>query len=130
MAYVPTEWQTGDVVTAEKLNKIESGIEECSSNIPSMSGLVEASVDAETDVITINKSFSDLFAIMRAGILPFLAIFEDSGVSSGALVSLIYEDGVFVAHFTRGPSSVITFFSSDSNSFMTTEDPGGGSTPK
>lgn len=26
MAYEPTNWQTGDVVTAEKLNNIESGI--------------------------------------------------------------------------------------------------------
>lgn len=27
MSYTPTEWSTGDVVTAEKLNKIEGGIE-------------------------------------------------------------------------------------------------------
>lgn len=26
MAYTPTEWETGDVITAEKLNKIEAGI--------------------------------------------------------------------------------------------------------
>lgn len=26
MSYTPTEWATGDVVTAEKLNKIENGI--------------------------------------------------------------------------------------------------------
>ena len=26
MAYTPTEWQTGDVITAEKLNKAEEGI--------------------------------------------------------------------------------------------------------
>lgn len=26
MAYTPTEWQTGDVVTAEKLNKLEEGV--------------------------------------------------------------------------------------------------------
>ena len=27
MAYTPTEWQTGDVVTAAKLNHMENGIE-------------------------------------------------------------------------------------------------------
>lgn len=27
MAYTPTEWATGDVITAEKLNKAEGGIE-------------------------------------------------------------------------------------------------------
>ena len=26
MAYTPTNWQTGDVVTAEKMNHIEDGI--------------------------------------------------------------------------------------------------------
>lgn len=26
MAYIPTEWETGDVITAEKLNNIEDGI--------------------------------------------------------------------------------------------------------
>ena len=26
MAYTPTEWQTGDIITAEKLNKAEEGI--------------------------------------------------------------------------------------------------------
>lgn len=26
MSYIPTEWKTGDVVTAEKLNNIEDGI--------------------------------------------------------------------------------------------------------
>lgn len=27
MAYIPTEWESGDVITAEKLNKAEGGIE-------------------------------------------------------------------------------------------------------
>lgn len=27
MSYTPTNWQTGDTITAEKLNKMESGIE-------------------------------------------------------------------------------------------------------
>lgn len=26
MSYTPTEWQTGDIITAEKLNNMESGI--------------------------------------------------------------------------------------------------------
>ena len=30
MAYTPTEWETGDVITAEKLNNMEQGIEDTS----------------------------------------------------------------------------------------------------
>lgn len=26
MAYTPTEWKNGDVITAEKLNKLEEGV--------------------------------------------------------------------------------------------------------
>lgn len=31
MAYTPTEWVTGDVITAEKLNKAEQGIKDANS---------------------------------------------------------------------------------------------------
>ena len=27
MAYTPTNWNTGDIITAEKLNKLEAGVE-------------------------------------------------------------------------------------------------------
>lgn len=27
MAYTPTEWNTGDVITAEKMNKLEQGVQ-------------------------------------------------------------------------------------------------------
>ena len=33
MAYTPTVWETGDVITAEKLNKMECGIEASNSYI-------------------------------------------------------------------------------------------------
>lgn len=28
MSYIPTEWKNGDVITAEKLNKLEEGVQE------------------------------------------------------------------------------------------------------
>lgn len=31
MAYTPTTWQTGDTVTSEKLNKLETGVQSASS---------------------------------------------------------------------------------------------------
>lgn len=33
MAYESTNWQTGDIVTADKLNNMEVGIEEISETI-------------------------------------------------------------------------------------------------
>ena len=118
MSYTPTQWQTGDVVTAEKLNKIESAIEECSSNVSSVSGLVEASMDPETNIVTLNKSFSDLFAIIQARVVPFLVVFEDSGVYCGNLGALIHRDDMYGAQFAV-PPNIMTFVSSDPNNFMT-----------
>ena len=39
MSYTPTQWQTGDTITAERLNNMESGIE-----------------DGQTLVVTITKN--------------------------------------------------------------------------
>lgn len=33
MSYTPTTWATGDTITSEKLNKIETGIEEAHESI-------------------------------------------------------------------------------------------------
>lgn len=122
MAYTPTEWQTGDVVTAEKLNKIEGGIEECSSNTSSVSGLVETSIDTQEDVMTINKSFNDLVAITQAGVLPFFSMLEDSESYYGYLSALKYEDDMYMAEFIQLPGTVV-LFSLDPDSFMTTRLP-------
>lgn len=32
MSYTPTNWQSGDVVTSEKLNKLENGVENADAN--------------------------------------------------------------------------------------------------
>ena len=32
MAYTPTEWKNGDVITAEKLNNLEEGVQEVLTN--------------------------------------------------------------------------------------------------
>ena len=36
MAYTPTNWKTGDVITAEKLNNMESGIADCDTAISAL----------------------------------------------------------------------------------------------
>ena len=45
MAYTPTEWATGDVITAEKLNKVEEGLAAASvDELPSVSDVDEGKV--------------------------------------------------------------------------------------
>ena len=63
MAYNKTTWQNGDVITAEKLNNIENGIEETSSSEKLMKIDIEITHGAETQV-TVSKTFSELKSLM------------------------------------------------------------------
>ena len=67
MAYTPTEWQTGDVVTAEKLNKLENGI---------MSGAVYIPVtyDVENNTYSIPTSYNDVIGMIENGQCVFSII--------------------------------------------------------
>ena len=49
MAYIPTEWETGDVITAAKLNNMEQGIEDAFV-APAVT------IADEGDVLTVNSS--------------------------------------------------------------------------
>lgn len=46
MGYIPTEWQTGDVITAAKLNKAEEGIADAGAFVVTITGYDEETYDA------------------------------------------------------------------------------------
>lgn len=60
MAYTPTEWETGDVITAEKLNKAEEGI-------AAASALVCSIEFTSATTATIDEDYGDIVAAIRAG---------------------------------------------------------------
>ena len=68
MAYIPTEWVTGDVITAERLNNIESGVENLSST-----GVeyvtITASRDASRNVTaSIDKTWNELLSLVESNV--------------------------------------------------------------
>ena len=73
MAYNKTTWQNGDVITAEKLNNIENGIEETSSSEKLMKIDIEITHGAETQV-TVSKTFSELKSLMTENTVQIPAI--------------------------------------------------------
>lgn len=63
MSYNKTTWSDGDVITAEKLNNLENGVEEASSGEKLMKIDIEITNGAETQV-TVSKTFSELKSLM------------------------------------------------------------------
>lgn len=62
MAYTPTAWETGDVVTAAKLNKIEGGVD--TANNPFIVTLTPTSEDFSG---TMDKTIAEIVAAYEAG---------------------------------------------------------------
>lgn len=59
MAYTPTVWETGDVITAEKLNKAEQGI--------SANSVLLVTVTMESDTYVPDTEYADACAAVAAG---------------------------------------------------------------
>ena len=87
MAYTPTVWVTGDVITASKLNKAENGIA-ANSNIVYVA---KAEVTGGVPVIT-QGDFDDACAVIEAGGIVALALTVE-GVGTYQYYSCKYVSG-------------------------------------
>ena len=63
MAYTPTVWKTGDVITAEKLNKAEQGIAAASDAV----FYVTFTYDELTETTTADKTMAEIEEAISAG---------------------------------------------------------------
>lgn len=61
MAYIPTNWVTGDTITAEKLNNMEQGIE------ASEPYWVTFSDDAQSGDVVCDKTYDEVVSAWNAG---------------------------------------------------------------
>lgn len=86
MAYIPTEWQTGDIITAEKLNKLENGV----------AGIGNGVVLAEwtgPELDTLSLTWKQIYDYALAGIPVFTVYSEpDFGGFNMSVVGGAYPD--------------------------------------
>lgn len=69
MSYTPTDWKTGDVITAEKLNNMEQGI----LNAGGGGVLVmEVNYDAETGIVEAVDPYQPAISVLQHGKIPVL----------------------------------------------------------
>jgi len=78
MSYIPTEWKSGDVVTASKLNKLEQGVANGGG------GVLVATVDLGTGTLDktwqeIHDAAPDVYFSSGGFYFPLYGVYEDSG---------------------------------------------------
>ena len=71
MSYTPTNWSSGDIVTAEKLNKIEQGIAEAlsseASDIPEQTSSGQTLLVVHINNHTMDKTFGEIKDTLEQG---------------------------------------------------------------
>lgn len=123
MAYTPTVWATGDIITAEKLNKAERGIASAESFV------VPVSLEGDTGTMTLNASWNELYANKNRLVLAVYE-YESAGgtpvVYPMYLIELSEYQGTYSASFVQyngeGVSvkvQVITFTASSADADLT-----------
>ena len=109
MSYTPTNWATGDVITAEKLNKLEQGV-------ASGGGVLIVTGTNGTLDKTWQEIYDAPFAVIKK---------DDDGERYAYPVFSVYEDsGEYGVAIMGGSGRVITYSSSSASGFPAI---GGGS---
>lgn len=99
MAYDKYTWQTGETITAEKLNHIEDGIADMeggSSSGDSNGFFVIRTIDYDLDEGTwsrVDKTFSQIADAIQQGMLPVLFIGEGSEIVAVLYFQSTNEEG-------------------------------------
>lgn len=102
LVYNKTTWATGDVITAEKLNNMESGIDAATTGVNEAKAAAEAAsvvICTETNA-TLDKTYNELLALLQAGKTAVL-IKEDSDIHIRYVLSYLdSENSSYAAMFT------------------------------
>ena len=84
MAYNPTVWETGDVITAAKLNKLENGV-------AAIDGVMVVLAEEESDVVTLTATYAEIAAAMTANIPVFIKLQIDEDEN---MYFMAYNNGI------------------------------------
>jgi len=89
MSYTPTQWATGDTVTAERLNKMESGIELANDQF-----VVTFTPTAQDFSGTIDKTWGEVDEAYKAGKTIAFKLYVDQNGSYLITTNVVVYGGV------------------------------------
>lgn len=107
MAYTPTEWVTGDVITAVKLNKAEAGIQAANA----IAGAVMIPISWEGNVATLAASYNDIVDHKDSVVIAVEDLVDDDGSVTYYYLTVCYvESDTYYATFIgcEGGASTLT----------------------
>ena len=89
MAYTPTQWETGDTITAEKLNKIESGIEGATNDGGVL--LINVVHDEDTGITTLDKTWKEIHDAFIQGLSCITYLEDGGGTWYNSIINVVYD---------------------------------------
>lgn len=106
MSYTPTEWKAGDIVTAEKLNKIEDGI---SKSLYCINGSYDSSS------VVLDKTYAEVQQLITDGYMPYILFTEGSYVMPCFLTYYSNTEIQFSSVYFDNSNPYVVIFASNSD---------------
>jgi hypothetical protein len=118
--YEKQTWNTGDVITEEKLNHMEDGIASCGMFV------VGSIYDENTQTTTLDKTYKEIVDAFNAGRNVVLKTLVGDRTNIDPLVSYgSYNNNMLgVGFYALGNKIVVTFSADSENSYPSYEDNG------
>ena len=113
MAYEPTNWKTGDVVTSAKLNKLENGV-------AAGSGVLVVTVNG-SGPYTLDKTAGEIFAECQAKKL--VVVYSSQAENAGTFAMIVeydVDESGYYTFKTRGDGSAY-FYANSADDYPATQ---------
>lgn len=101
MAYVKTVWQTGDTITAAKLNNAEDGIEAASAL------LLPIDTEYSDGTTTLKKTYKEIYDACAAGALAWVYYDEEGSVFIARVIQVYVNSEQYIVK-TDDETSYVT----------------------
>ena len=125
MSYEKTLWKNGDIITSQKMNKIEQGIEGSNSSPFVINSIESHDEQAGTDTITLDKTLHEISEKFLSG---RICLITSSSDGSTMVIGISVPNDIMNKYTVH--TGVNTFSTADEFGYPSIIAGGGGGTPR